>query len=295
MSGALVIAALLAQAVAAQTPELGEERVLVRTSAGDLVLELFDSRAPLPAAYFRELVKAGFYDNLNFNHVEPGVWIESPEVANRPEPLLTRAQLALLRPIPQGDPEITHQRGTVTFVDRASRGAAIAIVLNDSPFLDGSAVPFGRVALGFDVLDEIAAVPLSAHKQPLIYVGIEKVELVSATEGEARRISRRALYSAIDAHSEKAMRTEVIAIVAAILFGTFAMSLFAARLPKRAFQAARVMVLLVGGLGLLGVLLPLGPRTPIWGALLLFGLVALFKLMGRFESARVVEQAPPKQ
>jgi cyclophilin family peptidyl-prolyl cis-trans isomerase len=295
MSGALVIVALLAQAVAAQAPERGEERVLIHTSAGDMVLELFDTRAPLPAAYFRELVKAGLYDNLNFNRVKPGVWIESTEVTDRSEPLLTRAQRALLRPIPPGDPELTHQRGTVTFVDRSSRGAAIAIVLNDSPFLDGSAVPFGRVALGFDVLDEIAAVPLSARRQPLVYVGIDKTELVSATESEVRRISRRALYSAIDGHAEKGMRTEVIAIVAAILFGTFAMTLFAARLSKRAFHAARVMVLLVGGLGLLGVLLPLGPRTPAWGALLLFALVALFKLMGSFETARDVGQTPPKQ
>jgi len=86
---------------------------------------------------------------------------------------------------------------------------------------------------------------------------------------------------------------ELVGLLSVILFGTIAMSLLGARLSRRIYNAARLIILLLGGLGLLLVLFPVALRTPAVGAGLFFGLIALFKLLGRFETAQESIETPP--
>jgi cyclophilin family peptidyl-prolyl cis-trans isomerase len=284
-------ALLVAQSTAPAVP--GPERVLLHTTAGDLVLELLERDAPRTVEHFKQLVRARVYEGIRVYRLEPGYLFQT-SLAEERDRGLTNDQAALLTPIPRERTTLHHRRGTVTFShgpDVPDGGvSSLSFVLGDAPELDEQYTVFAQVVAGFDVLEEIASVPLNARKQPLIYIGIEGAELVDAAEAEGRRISRRALFSAARAYAKDGMRIEVKVLVCAILFGMIALSLLASRLSRRVFQAARLLVALAGGFGLLLVLLPLGQEDPSIGLALLAGLILLFKLLGRFESP--LEPAP---
>ncbi|MFL5430456.1 MAG: peptidylprolyl isomerase, partial [Myxococcales bacterium] len=230
--------------------------------------------------------------------VDPGFLVQTSLAEDRDRPLTT-AQAALIQRIPLEPTSLHHGRGTVTFThaegDPDGGISALSILLGDAPQLDGKYVILGRVEDGYDVLDEIASVPLNARGQPLIHVGIQRAEIVTAAEAAAQRISRRALYSAGMAYEQEGMRSEVKGLVCAILFGVMAMSLLAARLSRRLYTAARLLILLGGGFGVMLVLLPRAQRFPLLGAALMAGLVALFKLLGRFEEPADEEAPSPSQ
>jgi hypothetical protein len=122
---------------------------------------------------------------------------------------------------------------------------------------------------------------------------LKSLYIMYSSAAAAQRISRRALYSAGMAYEQEGMRSEVKALVCAILFGVMAMSLLGARLSRRLYDAARLLVLLGGGFGLMLVLLPRAQRLPLLGAALMAGLVALFKLLGRLEEPADSEAASP--
>jgi len=292
MIGPLLLASLLAQAAPAQITAQAasaEKRVLLHTSAGDLVLELFSQEVPKTAAYFEELVREKLYDGTQIFRVEPGFALQSSLVEAR-DTYLTPKQKSLIHRVPFEASGVKHLRGSLSFAhpdgDLDGGTSSFSILLNDAPHLDGKYAVFGRVVEGFDVLDEIAAVPLSPRHRPLIEVGLQSAEVVSAEDAHRWRISRRALFSAAAAYEQKGMRSELIGLLSVILFSTIAMSLLGARLSWRIYNAARLIILLAGGLGLLLVLFPVALRTPVVGAGLFFGLIGLFKLLGRFETAQ---------
>jgi len=50
--------------------------VKFETSAGPILIEVFESDAPLTAANFLEYVKSGFYDGTIFHRVIPGFVVQ---------------------------------------------------------------------------------------------------------------------------------------------------------------------------------------------------------------------------
>jgi peptidyl-prolyl cis-trans isomerase B (cyclophilin B) len=48
----------------------------IKTEKGDMVVEFFDTDAPLTVANFHKLAKKGFYDGLNFHRVLPNFVIQ---------------------------------------------------------------------------------------------------------------------------------------------------------------------------------------------------------------------------
>jgi len=299
----MIVALLLAVLVAAPAPSAGpttpaEKRVLLRTSAGDLVVELLPTDAPKTVAYFEELVRERLYDGTQIFRIEPGFVLQSSLVEFRDNPL-TPQQRSLVHRVPFEPSGLKHVRGSLSLAhpdgDLDGGTSSFSILLNDAPHLDGKYVIFGRVVEGFDVLDEIAAVPLNPRHQPLIEVAIQSAELVSAEDAHRWRVSRKALFSAAAAYEQNGMRRELVGLLSVILFGTIAMSLLGARLSRRIYNAARLIILLLGGLGLLLVLFPVALRTPAGGAGLFFGLIGLFKLLGRFETAKVASGSPAQR
>ena len=282
MIAPLLVAGLIAQA--AQGPSASaDKQVLLHTSAGDLVIEMLPHDAPNTVAYFEQLVAAKLYDGTQVFRVEPGFVLQSSMVESR-DTYLAPEQQSLIHRLPFEPSGLKHLRGSLSFAhpdgDLGGGTSSFSILLNEAPHLDGKYVVFGRVVEGFDVLDEIAAVPLNARHQPLIEVAIQSAELVTAEDAHRWRVSRRALFSASAAYEQNGMRRELVGLIASILFGTMAMSLLGARLSLRAYQAARLFILLTGGLGLLVVLFPVALRIPIVGIALFFGLIGLFKLLG---------------
>jgi cyclophilin family peptidyl-prolyl cis-trans isomerase len=278
------IAALLAAQLTATAPQprVDPDRVLLRTDAGDLVLALYPAEAPKTVEMFKTLVRGGLYDGTYVFRVERGMLVQSSNVTDRSRPL-GGDQLPLVRGFSQERNSLAHLRGVLT---AAPGGSSFAILLSDAPHLDGSFNVFGAVEEGLDVLDEIGSVPVNSAARPLVRIEIQRAEILSRDAALLDRAPRRSLCSVLAAASDRGLRREIAAIVATMLFGILSIAVLGRRLSTRVLATARIVIAAVAVLGLLVVLLPMAPHEPLLGGGLLFGLVAFFKVLNRFETPR---------
>ncbi len=138
--------------------------VLLETTSGDILVELFADKAPKTVANFLQYVDDGFYANTIFHRVIPGFMIQGGGLGARMDEKPTRA------PVPnEADNGLKNERGTIAMArtsDPHSASAQFFINLVDNDFLDFSAPTpdgwgycvFGRVTDGMDVVDKIAKV-----------------------------------------------------------------------------------------------------------------------------------------
>lgn len=139
------------RAAEAQADDL--PRVLLKTTQGDITIELFENEAPLAVANFVSLVEKGFYNNLSFHRVIPGFMAQGGD--------------------PKGDgtggPGYTidceceqpnhrnHFRGTLSMAHagRNTGGSQFFLTFVPTPHLNGQHTAFGRVIDGWEVLSKI--------------------------------------------------------------------------------------------------------------------------------------------
>ncbi|MDR3176664.1 MAG: peptidylprolyl isomerase [Desulfovibrio sp.] len=135
--------------------------VLLETTAGDILLEIFPDEAPLSAANFLAYVDEGFYRDTIFHRVIKGFMIQGGGLTLRLEEKPTRA------PVPnEAANGLKNLRGSLSMARAADpHSAAAQFFINtvDNPELDfrspdpegfGYCV-FGRVADGMEVVDKI--------------------------------------------------------------------------------------------------------------------------------------------
>ncbi len=141
-------------------------QVELKTSQGDIVIELFPDKAPKTVANFLRYVKDGFYDGTVFHRVIPGFLIQGGLYTRELRPKRT------LPPIPdEADNGLSNLRGTVAAArgpDPDSATAQFFINVVDNPRLDyvghqngmtwGYAV-FGKIVKGMAVVDKIDHLP----------------------------------------------------------------------------------------------------------------------------------------
>ena len=146
---------------------------VMRTSEGDIALELFDEDAPKTVENFVNLARDGFYDGVIFHRVIPDFMIQGGD------PTGTGS----------GGPGYTFEdeinqhkvvRGALAMANAGpdTNGSQFFLVTAEAtPWLDGKHTVFGRVTNGMDVVDAISAVETDANDKPLEPVAIERVEL----------------------------------------------------------------------------------------------------------------------
>ncbi|GAP65714.1 peptidyl-prolyl cis-trans isomerase (rotamase) -cyclophilin family [Mizugakiibacter sediminis] len=182
-------------AVEASAPE--HPRVLLRTSMGDITVELFPDRAPKTVANFLQYVRDGFYDGTVFHRVIKGYLVQGGIFTRDLTQKRTRAPIAS-----EADNGLSNLRGTIAAARGADPNSATAqffINVVDNPRLDyvsnqsgltwGFAV-FGKVVAGMDVVDRIQDLPTApqgpfAGDVPRPLVVIEKAELLPAPAAAA--------------------------------------------------------------------------------------------------------------
>jgi peptidyl-prolyl cis-trans isomerase A (cyclophilin A) len=149
----------------AATP-VAHPQVELKTSMGDIVIELFPDKAPKTVANFLQYVKDGFYAGTVFHRVIPGYLIQGGLYTRELRPKRT------LPPIPdEANNGLSNLRGTVAAArgpDPDSATAQFFVNVVDNPRLDyvgnqsgmtwGYAV-FGKVVKGMDVVDKIDNLP----------------------------------------------------------------------------------------------------------------------------------------
>src|SRR6516165_7393641 len=96
MHHGLALALVLAATTAAAA---GDERVILRTSCGDLVLALYPDVAPKHVEQFLTLVRLGVYDGTCFHRIDPGFVAQNAGAFDR-RGALTPAQQAAIHKIP---------------------------------------------------------------------------------------------------------------------------------------------------------------------------------------------------
>jgi cyclophilin family peptidyl-prolyl cis-trans isomerase len=156
--------------------------VVIKTSMGDITVQLADDKAPKHAANFRKLAKEGFYAGTTFHRVIPGFMIQGGDPNSKGD---DRLKDGLGGPGYTIDAEIglKHERGVIAAARqgdavnplRKSNGSQFYITVAPAPFLDGQYSVFGKVVKGMEVVDKIVAVPRDRNDNPTQKVVIEKV------------------------------------------------------------------------------------------------------------------------
>jgi len=176
----------LGGAVVAATPAALDPtpHVALKTSMGEIVLELDQQKAPKSVANFLQYVKSGYYKGTVFHRVIDGFMIQGggfdknmkqkatkPAIQNEAQNGLQNVtySIAMAR---TGDP---HSATSQFFINVGNNGAL------DYPGRDGYGYTvFGKVVSGMDVVDKIKAVPV-ADKGPHQNVPVTPVVIESAT------------------------------------------------------------------------------------------------------------------
>lgn len=165
--------------------------VLLKTSLGDITIELDQEKAPITTENFLRYVDEGFYNDTIFHRVIPKFMIQGGGMT---EDMLPKQPHKPIRN--EANNGLKNERGTIAMArtqDIDSATCQFFINLVDNPYLDHQAetaagfgyAVFGRVVSGMETVDAIGKVKTSRsgyHENvPVEPVFIEKSELVDQT------------------------------------------------------------------------------------------------------------------
>lgn len=158
----LCLSLLLPAFASADEAVLKNPQVVIKTSEGDITLQLFADKAPVTVANFLSYVDSGFYKGTIFHRVIPNFMIQgggfTPDMAEKKtgEPIVnesknrkhnTRGTVAMAR---TNDPDSATSQ---FYINQRSN-----LQLDWAPGKSGYTV-FGEVIDGMDVVDFIATAP----------------------------------------------------------------------------------------------------------------------------------------
>ncbi|MDR2695174.1 MAG: peptidyl-prolyl cis-trans isomerase [Deltaproteobacteria bacterium] len=143
--------------------------VLLETSSGDILIELFPDKAPKTVENFLAYVDAGFYGNTVFHRVIKDFMIQGGGYGPRMDEKPTREPVGN-----EADNGLKNDRGAIAMArtaDPHSASAQFFINLKDNDFLNHTAKDaggwgycvFGAVSEGMEVVDAIAGVRTGAR------------------------------------------------------------------------------------------------------------------------------------
>lgn len=155
------------------TTETGK-KVLLKTSVGDIILQLYEDM-PITAGNFQKLVEKGFYDGTVFHRIIADFMIQGgdptgtgcggPGYAIKDE--FTRKN--------------KNDRGTISMANAGPNtgGSQFFINLVNNNFLDSKHPVFGKVVEGLDVVDALGKVKTGANDKPVKEVKIESAKVMA--------------------------------------------------------------------------------------------------------------------
>jgi peptidyl-prolyl cis-trans isomerase B (cyclophilin B) len=158
--------------------ELSQYRVVLETSLGNIVTEMFPDKAPNHVRHFLQLASSGAYDKTAFHRIAPGFVIQAGDLNTRSEPVPQAAQKYVVK-IKAEINDLKHTPGILSMARGEEIDSALTsffIVLSNQPALDGTYTVFGRVVEGMDVVEKIAAVP-QENERPKERVDIYKMSV----------------------------------------------------------------------------------------------------------------------
>ena len=160
-----------------------DSQVVLETSLGDIVLDLYPNVAPRHVTNFTRLVTMGFYDSLTFHRAIPGTLIQGGSPDGSPTgqgPWKVVAEFSTLK----------HDDGTIAMArpnDINGATCQFYISLRAMPFLDGKYTIFGHTAdsLSLAVAHKISRVETTG-KQPFPKISDLPLETVLISKAYIR-------------------------------------------------------------------------------------------------------------
>jgi peptidylprolyl isomerase len=291
-----------AGAAADAPPRIADERILLRTNRGDLVLALYPDVAPRHVQQILALVRLGVYDSTWFHRVDPTFVAQLTDAANRLRPLTPEQQSALQRIPAELSTTLRHRAGTLSMAryddDMDSAESSFSILLQPAPHLDGRYTIFGELDRGADVLQAIASAPRNGVA-PVDRIVVEAAVVLTAAEVAQREeagelldaLSYEPAAPADEIHAAASADTPqaaspIVPIGLALMIATSGVAFLAAgRWPPQRAAAFALLTVLIGAFLLLRELAPRASHEPLLAMGVFFALVGVFKLMNRFEAA----------
>lgn len=166
----------------------------MKTSMGEIVIRLFEDKAPKTVANFVELatgtkawsdpksgqqVKRPLYNGTIFHRVIPNFMIQGGD------PLGIGSGGPGYRFPDEFHPELRHDKPGILSMANAgpnSNGSQFFIIHQATPWLDGKHSVFGEVVKGHDVVEAIGNAPRDARDKPLTNIVLTEV-VFSRTSG----------------------------------------------------------------------------------------------------------------
>ena len=161
-----------------------EPKVLIKTSMGDIVVQLNEAKAPKTVANFVQYVKDKQYDGTVFHRVMDGFMIQGGGMDANMKEKTTRAPIPL-----EANNGLKNDIGTIAMARTSDPNSATAqffinVANNDmlnAPKPDGHGYAvFGRVVQGMEVVNKIRAVP-TGNRGMHQNVPSQPITIVSAT------------------------------------------------------------------------------------------------------------------
>ena len=162
----------------------GSNIVILKTSMGEIQIELNAKDAPLHTANFKKLVKNKFYDGLTFHRVIKGFMVQGGDPNSKDSDRSNDGQGGPGYTIP-AEIKMKHEQGSIAGArlgdqqnpKRESSGSQFYIVTGNASHLDGQYTVFGKVTKGMDVVMKIEKVKVDQMDNPVEKVTIEKATL----------------------------------------------------------------------------------------------------------------------
>lgn len=166
------------------------EVAVIKTTAGEMVLEFWPDVAPNTVDNFKKLASKGFYDGTAFHRIIDNFMIQGGDPKTK-DPSLeaewgTGGPGYNIKGETNRRPERRHLRGVISMANSGhpdTAGSQFFICLAPQPGLDGGYTTFGKVIKGDDVLGKIGKTPVGPsasgeNSKPLTRVAIESVKIV---------------------------------------------------------------------------------------------------------------------
>ncbi len=177
----ILAGSFLAGLAIAQAPAAGT-KVLMKTSKGDITLELYPAKAPVTVKNFLSYVKEGFYNGTTFHRVMPGFMIQGGGITAEMHEKSAKAPIKN-----EAGNGLKNSRGSIAMArleDLNSATCQFYINLVDNPNLDQMKYcVFGKVVAGMDVVDAIAKVKTGTKRgyqdvpwEPITILSVEVLD-----------------------------------------------------------------------------------------------------------------------
>jgi peptidyl-prolyl cis-trans isomerase B (cyclophilin B) len=186
------LALCLANVAGADEPKkdsAAKEVAVIKTSAGEMVIEFWPDVAPKTVENFKTLAKKGFYDGTCFHRIIKGFMIQGGDPLTKdPKEEGNWGTGGPGYSVKAEFNDRPHVRGVISMArssDPDSAGSQFFICHGKASGLDHQYTAFGKLIKGDDVLEKIATTPTTASRsgepsKPETRQAVESIKIVPA-------------------------------------------------------------------------------------------------------------------